>query len=86
MLLHFKASLQSIQKQGQDLSSVCCGQFEVGDVVTVLPTCQSVECRGIFHRGNLDCGGIIKWLENHKTCPLCRQEVVVEDGCETEDE
>jgi len=48
---------------GEDPScSVCIEQFEDGDVIKAMPTCQHV-----FHK---DC--IVEWLAQHSTCPNCR--------------
>lgn len=48
---------------GEDPScSVCIEQFEDGDVIKTMPTCQHV-----FHKECID-----EWLAQHSTCPNCR--------------
>tara|TARA_B110001469_G_C9643017_1_gene323921 strand:- start:3075 stop:3683 length:609 start_codon:yes stop_codon:yes gene_type:complete len=46
---------------------ICFDKFKLNENVYKL------ECGHYFHDGsNVDCGGIIKWLETNNTCPTCR--------------
>ena len=70
--------LEQLLQLGQDTCSICQEHFEVGDVVTTLPSCRvSSSCRAFFHHGEDGAcgGGLVKWLTAHTTCPLCRAEV-----------
>ena len=70
--------LEQLLQLGQDTCSICQEPFEVGDVVTTLPSCRvASSCRAFFHHGgDGSCGGgLVKWLTAHTTCPLCRAEV-----------
>ncbi|CAH8262815.1 unnamed protein product [Arabidopsis lyrata] len=55
-------------KQGLECS-VCLSKFEDVEILRLLP-----KCRHAFHIGCID-----QWLEQHATCPLCRNRVNVED-------
>ncbi|KAJ3694223.1 hypothetical protein LUZ60_009703 [Juncus effusus] len=49
--------------------SICLSSVEEGEIVRVLP-----KCKHSFH-GNC----VELWLQGHKTCPVCRMEVLRED-------
>ncbi|XP_058216616.1 E3 ubiquitin-protein ligase ATL42-like [Rhododendron vialii] len=49
--------------------AVCLSKFEDVEVLRLLP-----KCRHAFH---IDC--VDRWLQNHSSCPLCRQRISVED-------
>ncbi|KAF7144359.1 hypothetical protein RHSIM_Rhsim05G0043200 [Rhododendron simsii] len=49
--------------------AVCLSKFEDVEVLRLLP-----KCRHAFH---IDC--VDQWLQNHSSCPLCRQRISVED-------
>ncbi|ESQ54352.1 hypothetical protein EUTSA_v10025235mg [Eutrema salsugineum] len=55
-------------KQGLECS-VCLSKFENVEILRLLP-----KCRHAFHIGCID-----QWLEQHATCPLCRDRVSIED-------
>ncbi|KAF3778027.1 RING-H2 finger protein [Nymphaea thermarum] len=49
--------------------AICLGRFEGKDSLHLLP-----KCRHAFHRECID-----KWLEDHSSCPICRQSVDAQD-------
>ncbi|KAE9448667.1 hypothetical protein C3L33_19422, partial [Rhododendron williamsianum] len=49
--------------------AVCLSKFEDIEVLRLLP-----KCKHAFHINCVD-----RWLENHSSCPLCRQRISVED-------
>ncbi|KAG5547449.1 hypothetical protein RHGRI_013219 [Rhododendron griersonianum] len=49
--------------------AVCLSKFEDIEVLRLLP-----RCKHAFHINCVD-----QWLENHSSCPLCRQKISVED-------
>ncbi|KAH7852792.1 hypothetical protein Vadar_029254 [Vaccinium darrowii] len=49
--------------------AVCLNKFEDVEVLRLLP-----KCKHAFHISCVD-----QWLENHSSCPLCRQRIGVED-------
>ncbi|KAI8553827.1 hypothetical protein RHMOL_Rhmol05G0046500 [Rhododendron molle] len=49
--------------------AVCLSKFEDIEVLRLLP-----KCKHAFHINCVD-----QWLENHSSCPLCRQRISVED-------
>ncbi|KAE9448665.1 hypothetical protein C3L33_19424, partial [Rhododendron williamsianum] len=49
--------------------AVCLSKFEDIEVLRLLP-----RCKHAFHINCVD-----QWLENHSSCPLCRQRISVED-------
>ncbi|XP_010489106.1 PREDICTED: putative RING-H2 finger protein ATL12 [Camelina sativa] len=55
-------------KQGLECS-VCLSKFEDVEILRLLP-----KCKHAFHIGCID-----EWLEQHATCPLCRNRVNIED-------
>uniref|UniRef100_A0A1J3IUH1 RING-type E3 ubiquitin transferase n=1 Tax=Noccaea caerulescens TaxID=107243 RepID=A0A1J3IUH1_NOCCA len=55
-------------KQGLECS-VCLSKFEDVEILRLLP-----KCKHAFHIGCID-----EWLEQHATCPLCRNRVSIED-------
>ncbi len=76
------STLEDLASLGQGSCLICCSPFEVGDTVSTLSSCRARGCRAVFHRGGEECGGVLRWLETHRTCPLCRTEVVCEiDDC-----
>ncbi|MED6173150.1 hypothetical protein PIB30_056549 [Stylosanthes scabra] len=56
------------QKEGLDCA-VCLNRFEITDVLRLLPKCN--------HAFHMDC--VDKWLDEHSTCPLCRNRVDPKD-------
>lgn len=50
----------------QTLCSICLGEYEDGNELLVLP------CKHIYHTACIS-----KWLINHVTCPLCKDNVVL---------
>ena len=62
-LAYTEADWNASKWAGEDPScSVCIEQFEDGDVIKTMPTCQHV-----FHKECID-----EWLAQHSTCPNCR--------------
>ena len=56
---------------GEDPScSVCIDQFEEGEIIKTMPTCQHV-----FHKDCID-----EWLSQHSTCPNCRASLLPAPG------
>ncbi|KAF3498188.1 hypothetical protein DY000_02054505 [Brassica cretica] len=64
----FRFSALKGSKQGLECS-VCLSKFESVEILRLLP-----KCRHAFHIGCID-----QWLEQHATCPLCRNRVSVEE-------
>ncbi|CAF2131883.1 E3 ubiquitin-protein ligase ATL42 [Brassica rapa] len=64
----FRFSALKGSKQGLDCS-VCLSKFESVEILRLLP-----KCRHAFHIGCID-----QWLEEHATCPLCRDRVSIEE-------
>ncbi|KAG2288824.1 hypothetical protein Bca52824_048428 [Brassica carinata] len=64
----FRFSALKGSKQGLDCS-VCLSKFESVEILRLLP-----KCRHAFHIGCID-----QWLEQHATCPLCRDRVSIEE-------
>ncbi|KAL1195601.1 putative RING-H2 finger protein ATL12 [Cardamine amara subsp. amara] len=64
----FRFSALKGLKQGLECS-VCLSKFEDVEILRLLP-----KCRHAFHIGCID-----QWLEQHATCPLCRNKVNIED-------
>ncbi|KAH7853030.1 hypothetical protein Vadar_032314 [Vaccinium darrowii] len=64
----FKFSALKGLKGGLECA-VCLAKFEDIEILRLLP-----KCKHAFH---IDC--VDKWLENHSSCPLCRQKINVED-------
>ncbi|KAG7541093.1 Zinc finger RING-type [Arabidopsis thaliana x Arabidopsis arenosa] len=64
----FRFSALKGSKQGLDCS-VCLSKFESIEILRLLP-----KCRHAFHIGCID-----QWLEQHATCPLCRDRVSMEE-------
>ncbi|CAH2077639.1 unnamed protein product [Thlaspi arvense] len=60
----FRFSALKGLKQGLECS-VCLSKFESVEILRLLP-----KCRHAFHIGCID-----QWLEQHATCPLCRDRV-----------
>ena len=59
----------------EDQEDICCGicldSFKKGDTAFILP------CKGIKHYFHIgedeeECGGILPWLKENNTCPICR--------------
>jgi hypothetical protein len=81
--------VSTLLAEGQETCVICFESFEANDEVTFLPSCRTRGCRAFFHRGDENCAGITRWLENHPACPLCRTphgEQDDDDGWQTEDE
>ncbi|CDY35921.1 BnaA07g00660D [Brassica napus] len=64
----FRFSALKGSKQGLECS-VCLSKFEDVEILRLLP-----KCKHAFH---IEC--IDEWLEQHATCPLCRNRVCIED-------
>ncbi|CAG7900435.1 unnamed protein product [Brassica rapa] len=64
----FRFSALKGSKQGLECS-VCLSKFEDVEILRLLP-----KCKHAFH---VEC--IDEWLEQHATCPLCRNRVCIED-------
>ncbi|KAJ0254175.1 putative RING-H2 finger protein ATL12 [Hirschfeldia incana] len=64
----FKFSALKGSKQGLECS-VCLSKFQDVEILRLLP-----KCKHAFH---IEC--IDHWLEQHATCPLCRNRVSIED-------
>ncbi|CAH2051181.1 unnamed protein product [Thlaspi arvense] len=64
----FRFSALKGSKQGLECS-VCLSKFEDVEILRLLP-----RCKHAFHIGCID-----QWLEQHATCPLCRNRVSIED-------
>ncbi|KAF8094316.1 hypothetical protein N665_0365s0004 [Sinapis alba] len=64
----FRFSALKGSKQGLECS-VCLSKFESVEILRLLP-----KCRHAFHIGCID-----QWLEQHATCPLCRNRVSIEE-------
>ncbi|KAJ4890946.1 putative RING-H2 finger protein ATL12 [Raphanus sativus] len=64
----FRFSALKGSKQGLECS-VCLSKFEDIEILRLLP-----KCKHAFH---IEC--IDEWLEQHATCPLCRNRVCIED-------
>ncbi|CAN7063691.1 unnamed protein product [Brassica oleracea var. botrytis] len=64
----FRFSALKGSKQGLECS-VCLSKFEDVEILRLLP-----KCKHAFH---IEC--IDEWLEQHATCPLCRNRVSIED-------
>ncbi|CAH8340708.1 unnamed protein product [Eruca vesicaria subsp. sativa] len=64
----FRFSSLKGSKQGLECS-VCLSKFESVEILRLLP-----KCRHAFHIGCID-----QWLEQHATCPLCRNRVSIEE-------
>ncbi|KAG2319374.1 hypothetical protein Bca52824_012587 [Brassica carinata] len=64
----FRFSALKGSKQGLECS-VCLSKFESVEILRLLP-----KCRHAFHIGCID-----QWLEQHATCPLCRNRVSMEE-------
>ena len=58
-----------LDDEGKAECSVCMDRVEVGDEVTMLP------CKHWFHA---ECAGA--WLNEHDTCPHCRQSITPKEG------
>ncbi|CAO2822887.1 unnamed protein product [Amaranthus hypochondriacus] len=64
----FRFSSLKGSKQGLQCA-VCLAEFEEMEILRLLP-----KCKHGFHILCVD-----QWLENHSTCPLCRQKVSIDD-------
>ncbi|XP_062311943.1 RING finger protein 150-like [Osmerus eperlanus] len=66
-----KLQIRTIRKGDQeaepdfDNCAVCIEGYKPNDVVRVLP------CRHVFHRGCVD-----PWLQDHRTCPMCKMNIL----------
>lgn len=60
----FRFSSLKGSKEGLECT-VCLSQFEYTEILRLLP-----KCKHAFHMNCID-----KWLENHSSCPLCRNKV-----------
>ena len=70
----FLSTLKVFKIKEQDLKldkscSICLNKFNIDEEVVELP------CGHLYHfNSNDDCGGILKWLKENNTCPVCRHE------------
>lgn len=64
----FRYSSFKGSKEGLDCS-VCLSKYEDTEILRFLP-----KCKHAFHLNCVD-----QWLQNHRSCPLCRQKVEAED-------
>jgi hypothetical protein len=62
--------LQYYEPKENDSCSICYNDYEKGENACKL------QCNHFYHK---QC--ILRWLETSKTCPLCRQNVVLCDDC-----
>ena len=62
---------------------ICLETFKKGEKAIILPCKQTPH---YFHKGDNseDCGGILPWLNNNNTCPICRDEFPIEENKEDE--
>ena len=62
----------SIVEKGGDCC-LCLETIQKGELAFILP------CKHVYHSEGSNCaGGTIKtWLENNKSCPMCKEEVVL---------
>ena len=71
----FLSTLKVFKIKKEDLKldkscSICLNKFNIDEEVVELP------CGHLYHfNSNDDCGGILKWLEENNTCPVCRHEL-----------
>jgi hypothetical protein len=64
--------LQSVETSVQNLTcTICLHDFQTGETVC---WAKVRECNHIFHE---DC--VVRWLEYRDDCPLCRQNLLVDD-------
>ena len=49
--------------------AICQESFKLGESIIGIPCKPSMH---YFHNGDGDCPGILPWLENNNTCPICR--------------
>jgi hypothetical protein len=57
--------------------TICIGVINQGDQIIKL------SCGHIFHRLESECledCSILNWFQEHKTCPVCKQEVIIRQG------
>jgi hypothetical protein len=59
-----KESVRSVISQSKPECSICLEQYEEGETIS---WAKNEECNHMFHE---KC--IVKWMENHDECPLCR--------------
>ncbi|XP_010548699.1 PREDICTED: E3 ubiquitin-protein ligase ATL42-like [Tarenaya hassleriana] len=64
----FRFSALKGSRQGLECS-VCLSRFEDVEILRLLP-----RCRHAFHIGCID-----QWLEQHGSCPLCRNRIAIDD-------
>lgn len=64
---------------------ICLETFKKGETAIILPCKQTPH---YFHKGDNseDCGGILPWLNNNNTCPICRDEFPIEEKKKEVDE
>ena len=57
--------------------AICQDSFKLGEKVIKLP-CKDPH---FFHyeANDEDCGGILPWLKEHNSCPICREEFPIEE-------
>jgi len=56
--------------------SICQEEFKLNDTVYELP-CEPL--KHYFHIKNETCDGILPWLSNNNTCPMCRYELPISE-------
>ena len=72
LIKHFLVLVHNYSSAASDESEyyecvVCLSQVNKGDKIRCLPICN--------HRFHFDC--IALWLNNHSTCPLCRDIIII---------
>ncbi|CAI5445706.1 unnamed protein product [Caenorhabditis angaria] len=67
-----RIALRTIQKNDEELQidcAVCLDPYQVNDIVRILP------CRHIYHKSCID-----PWLLEHRTCPMCKSDILKHFG------
>tara|TARA_Y100001958_G_scaffold143641_2_gene120799 strand:- start:961 stop:1515 length:555 start_codon:yes stop_codon:yes gene_type:complete len=54
--------------------SICQDNFNIDDEILELP------CGHKFHGEGCECPGLLPWLKDNNTCPMCKHELPSEDG------
>lgn len=63
--------------------AICQEKFKLGETVIGIPCKPQMH---YFHCNNEECPGILPWLEENNTCPICRYELPVDKTDDTIDE
>jgi len=77
----FIDKLQGISISAEDIEkklscSICQDEFKMNETMIELPCLPN---KHYFHAKNEKCGGILTWLGEHNTCPMCRFEFPEEE-------